>query len=55
MSRFALGFWAGAALYAAVGVIGVFLIGTRPSIAFTSDGYGTIGGATAAKQPVVRP
>ena len=36
-----LGFLTCAALYAAIGVIGVFLIGAQPSIAYSSDGYGT--------------
>ena len=36
------GFWTGAALYAAIGLIGVFLFGAQLDIASASDGYGTI-------------
>ena len=53
MSRFAFGFWTCAAIYAAVGVVGVFLIGTQPSIAYSSDGYGTM--RITAQHPALRP
>ncbi len=36
------GFWTCAAVYAAIGVIGVFLLSTQPNIANATDGYGTI-------------
>jgi hypothetical protein len=43
MSRLAsFGFWTCAAVYAAIGVIGVFLIGAQPNIAGATEGYGTI-------------
>lgn len=54
MSRFAFGFWTCAAVYAAAGIVGVFLIAAQPSIAFSSDGYGTLH-AMAAKRPILRP
>jgi len=53
-SKVAFGFWTCAAIYAAIGIIGVFLIAAQPSIAYSSDGYGTVH-AMAAKQPIVRP
>jgi hypothetical protein len=34
------GFWSCAAVYAAIGVIGVFVLSTQPNIA--TDGYGTL-------------
>jgi hypothetical protein len=36
------GFWTCAAVYAAIGVIGVFFFSTQPNIANAKDGYGTI-------------
>jgi len=39
-SRAAAGFWAVATVYAAIGVIGVFLLATQPNIARSADGYG---------------
>ncbi len=43
MSRFAYyGFWACAGVYAAIGLIGVVLLGAQPSIAYSNDGYGTL-------------
>lgn len=36
------GFWTCAAVYAAIGVIGVFFLSTQPNIANATDGYGTI-------------
>ena len=36
------GFWTSAALYAAIGLIGVCLFGTQPNIASATAGYGTI-------------
>jgi hypothetical protein len=36
------GFWTCAAVYAAIGVIGVFFLSTQPNIANAMDGYGTI-------------
>ena len=41
MSRFAFGFWTCAGVYAAIGILGVVLLGAQPSIAYSSDGYGT--------------
>ena len=35
------GFWTGAALYAAIGLIGVVLFSAQPNIASATDGYGT--------------
>ena len=52
------GFWTCAALYAAIGVIGAFFIGAQPSIAYSRDGYGTIGGLAkreAATRALVTP
>ena len=40
LTRF--GFWTCAAVYAAIGVIGVFFLGTQPNIASSAEGYGTI-------------
>ena len=50
------GFWTCAAIYAATGLIGLFLIGAQPGIASSSDGYGygTIR-VMAATQTPVRP
>jgi hypothetical protein len=43
MSRFAYyGFWACAGVYAAIGIVGIVLLGAQPSIAYSSDGYGTV-------------
>ena len=36
------GFWTCAAVYAAIGVIGVFFLSAQPNIANATDGYGTI-------------
>lgn len=36
------GFWTCAAVYAAIGVIGVFFLSSQPNIANATDGYGTI-------------
>ena len=36
------GFWTCAAVYAAIGVIGIFFLSTQPNIANATDGYGTI-------------
>ena len=36
------GFWIGAAVYAAIGVFGMFFLSTQPNIATATDGYGTI-------------
>ncbi|HEX3937396.1 MAG TPA: hypothetical protein VHX43_07810 [Xanthobacteraceae bacterium] len=47
------GFWTCAAIYAAIGIIGIVLLGAQPSIAYSNDGYGAIGGMT--KQPLVTP
>jgi hypothetical protein len=38
----ALGFWTCATVYAAVGIVGVFLLGSQPNIANATDGYGTV-------------
>jgi hypothetical protein len=43
MSRFAYyGFWACAGVYAAIGIIGVVLLGSQPGSAYSNDGYGTL-------------
>jgi len=42
------GFWTCAALYAAIGLIGVVLLSIQPGIAGATDGYGTLR-ATAQK------
>ncbi|MFY9692125.1 MAG: hypothetical protein WBF24_21910 [Xanthobacteraceae bacterium] len=36
------GFWTCAAVYAAIGVIGIFFLSSQPNIANATDGYGTI-------------
>ena len=41
--RAALGFWTCTAVYAAIGVIGIFFLSGQPNIAKATDGYGTIG------------
>jgi hypothetical protein len=33
--------WAGAALYAAIGMLGLLFLSTQPNIAAPADGYGT--------------
>jgi hypothetical protein len=35
------GIWAGAVLYAAIGVLGLLFLTTQPNIAAPADGYGT--------------
>jgi hypothetical protein len=35
------GIWAGAALYATIGVLGLLFLTTQPNIAAPADGYGT--------------
>lgn len=40
LTRF--GFWTCAAVYTAIGVIGVFFLSTQPNIASPTEGYGTI-------------
>lgn len=47
MSRFTFGFWACAGVYAAIGILGVVLLGGQPGIAYSSDGYGTARPAAA--------
>ncbi|HEX4041499.1 MAG TPA: hypothetical protein VHY10_07355 [Xanthobacteraceae bacterium] len=43
MSKFAYyGFWACAGVYAAIGIVGVVLLGVQPSIGYSNDGYGTV-------------
>jgi hypothetical protein len=43
MNNFAhFGFWTCAAVYAAIGVIGVFFLTNQSSIANSTDGYGTV-------------
>jgi hypothetical protein len=37
-----LGFWTCAAIYTAIGVIGVFLLSAQPDVANSMEGYGTI-------------
>jgi hypothetical protein len=42
MNGFAsFGFWTCAAVYAAIGLVGVFFLSTQPNIANATDGYGT--------------
>ncbi len=42
MSKFPIyGLCAGAALYAAVGILGLLVVMTQPNIAASADGYGT--------------
>ena len=54
MTGFArFGFWTCAALYAAAGVIGMALLSAQSSIAYSSDGYGTI--SAAIRQAAVTP
>jgi|HubBroStandDraft_2_1064218.scaffolds.fasta_scaffold1216363_1 hypothetical protein len=36
------GFWTCAALYTAIGVVGIFLFSTQPNLANATDGYGLI-------------
>ncbi len=40
LARF--GFWTCAAIYTAIGVIGVFLLSAQPNVANSMEGYGTI-------------
>lgn len=43
MSKFIYyGFWACAGVYAAIGLVGIVFLGAQPSIADSSDGYGTV-------------
>jgi hypothetical protein len=41
-NNFSPGLWTCATLYAAVGLIGIFFVASRPSIATSSDGYGIV-------------
>ena len=53
MTGFAsFGFWTCAGIYAAIGIVGIVLLGAQPSIAYSSDGYGAIG---RTKPPLVMP
>jgi len=40
MRNFSRGIWTCAALYVAIGLIGIFLLAGQPGIATSSDGYG---------------
>ena len=42
INNFSPGLWTCATLYAAVGLIGIFFLASRPSIATSSDGYGIV-------------
>jgi hypothetical protein len=41
--RASLGFWTCAAVYAAIGAIGLFFLSGQPNIANATEGYGTVG------------
>ena len=51
MRNFSRGIWTCATLYVAIGLIGIFLLVTQPSIATSSDGYGI---AAIVAQPTLR-
>lgn len=40
MRNFSPGIWTCAALYAAIGLIGIFLLASGPGVATSSEGYG---------------
>jgi hypothetical protein len=40
MRNFSRGIWTCAALYVAVGLIGIFFLASEPSVATSSEGYG---------------
>jgi len=40
MRNFSRGIWTCAALYVAIGLIGIFLLAGGPGVATSSDGYG---------------
>ena len=42
INNFSPGLWTCATLYAAVGLIGIFFLASRPSIATSSNGYGIV-------------
>jgi hypothetical protein len=46
MRNFSRGIWTCAALYVAIGLIGIFFLTSEPRIATSSEGYGI--GATAS-------
>ena len=49
MRYFSRGIWTCAALYVALGLIGIFFLTSEPSIATSSEGYGI---ATASPTPL---
>jgi hypothetical protein len=51
MRKLSRGIWTCATLYVAIGLIGVFFLATRPSIATSTDGYGV---AAIMAQPAFR-
>jgi len=51
MNNFSPGLWTCATIYVAVGLIGIFFLASRPSIATSSDGYGI---AAIAPPPTLR-
>jgi hypothetical protein len=48
MRNFSRGIWTCAALYVAIGLIGIFLLAGEPGIATSSDGYGIAAIAASA-------
>jgi hypothetical protein len=50
MRKFSRGIWTCAALYVAIGLIGIFFLTGGPSIATSSEGYGIA--ATASPPPL---
>jgi hypothetical protein len=48
MRIFSRGIWTCAALYVAIGLIGIFLLAGEPGIATSSDGYGIAAIAASA-------
>ena len=50
MRKFSRGIWTCAALYVALGLIGIFFLTSEPGIATSSEGYGIP--ATASPAPL---
>jgi hypothetical protein len=50
MRKFSRGIWTCAALYVALGLIGIFFLTSEPSVATSSEGYGIA--ATASPAPL---
>lgn len=48
MHNFSRGIWTCAALYVAIGLLGIFFLATQPVVATSSEGYGVAAFAAPA-------